>query len=92
MNIELNNEAILVQEVQTKEEVTQGGLLIISDKSKEKIYKVISIGSKVENLKVGDIIRVKESFGETITIDYKAYLFFPHGDSSYYYKVKNNAD
>lgn len=86
-NIVLPSEAILVKEqkVELKEEVTTNGIIVNIGVNRDVLYKVVAIGIDVKTLKVGDIIKIKDTFAEDIKIGKEDFKFFSHGDSSYYY-------
>ena len=86
-NIILPAEAILVKEqkVELKEEITTNGIIVNIGVNRDVLHKVVAIGIDVKTLKVGDIIKIKDTFAEDIKIGKEDFKFFSHGDSSYYY-------
>lgn len=86
--IELTKEAILVKAIQEekKETVLASGLILSSDTKKDIYHEVVSIGPEVKDIQVGDILRVKESYGEKLDINFQEYLYFSHADTCYFYK------
>lgn len=86
-NIILPSEAILVKEqkVELKEEITTNGIIVNIGVNRDVLYKVVAIGIDVNTLKIGNIIKIKDTFAEDIKIGKEDFKFFSHGDSSYYY-------
>ena len=86
-NIILPSEAILVKEqkVELKEEITTNGIIVNIGVNRDVLYKVVAIGIDVKTLKIGNIIKIKDTFAEDIKIGKEDFKFFSHGDSSYYY-------
>ena len=80
--IKLHPEAILVRKELSNKEMRNVVLLSIKENYE---YRVVNIGSEVKLLKVGDIIKPKEILAEKIEIDGRDFLYFSHGDSSFYY-------
>ncbi len=91
-NIILPSEAILVKEqkVELKEEITTNGIIVNIGVNRDVLYKVVAIGIDVKTLKVGNIIKIKDTFAEDIKIGKEDFKFFSHGDSSYYYIQLND--
>lgn len=65
------NNHVLVKEIIQKEEVTQNGLVIPQTVKVEpqKYGEVLSIGEKVNNVSVGDIVVFHQSGGQVILIE-----------------------
>jgi len=86
--IELTKEAILVKEVKDgkQETILASGLILSTETEKDIYHKVVAIGSEVKNINIGDILRVKESFAEKLSINFQEYLYFSHADTCYFYK------
>lgn len=80
--IKLHPEAILVTKELSKRSEINSIILSIGE---NYTYKVVNVGSEVKLLKVGDSIKPKEILSEKIEIDGRDYLYFSHGDSSFYY-------
>ena len=91
-NIILPAEAILVKEqkVELKEEITTNGIIVNIGVNRDVLYKVVAIGIDVKTLKIGNIIKIKDTFAEDIKIGKEDFKFFSHGDSSYYYIQLND--
>lgn len=81
----LPKEAIITQEIKIEQEERKvGNIILAMEVVEDKFHKVIYTGQDVEHLK-DKIIRVKENMGEKLDINFKEYLYFPYGESSYYY-------
>ena len=71
MKIQAINNHVVAEEIANIEKVTEGGI-IIPDNVKmdpQKYGKVLSVGEKVENVKVDDIIVFHQSGGQTIMVN-----------------------
>ena len=81
----LPKEAIITKEIKVKvEEKKFGNIILATEVVEDKFHQVIYTGEDVKHLQ-DKIIRVKENMGEKLDIDFKEYLYFPYGESSYYY-------
>ena len=81
----LPKEAIITQEVKVEQEEKKvGNIILAMEVVEDKFHQVIHTGEDVKHLQ-DKIIRVKENMGEKLDIDFKEYLYFPYGESSYYY-------
>ena len=81
----LPKEAIITQEVKAEQEEKKvGNIILAMEVVEDKFHKVIYTGENVKNLQ-DKVIRVKENMGEKLDIDFKEYMYFPYGESSYYY-------
>ena len=81
----LPKEAIITQEVKVEQEEKKfGNIILATEVVEDKFHQVIYTGEEVKHLQ-DKIIRVKENMGEKLDIDFKEYLYFPYGESSYYY-------
>lgn len=89
MNIQLHPEAVLLKEIIKDTETTSSGIILTTTKEKEQLCKVIAVGSKVENLQEGQLVRAKSTMGEKIQINFEEYIFFPYGDTCFYYIQSN---
>lgn len=91
-NIILPAEAILVKEqkVELKEEITTNGIIVNIGVNRDVLYKVVAIGIDVKTLKIGNIIKIKDTFAEDIKIGKEDFKFFSNGDSAYYYIQLND--
>lgn len=86
MNITLHEDAFIVEILQQTELVKKGSIIISTEEDLQATYKVVYAGDAVKDL-IGKIIVPKKNMGEEITIEYKKYLFFPYGKTSYYYII-----
>ena len=81
----LPKEAIITQEIKVEtEEKKIGSIILAAEVVEDKFHQVMYTGEDVKHLQ-DKIIRVKENMGEKLDIDFKEYLYFPYGESSYYY-------
>ena len=81
----LPKEAIITKEIKVEvEEKKFGNIILATEVVEDKFHQVIYTGEEVKHLQ-DKIIRVKENMGEKLDIDFKEYLYFPYGESSYYY-------
>ena len=81
----LPKEAIITKEIKVKvEEKKFGNIILATEVVEDKFHQVTYTGEDVKHLQ-DKIIRVKENMGEKLDIDFKEYLYFPYGESSYYY-------
>ncbi len=81
----LPKEAIITKEIKVEvEEKKFGNIILATEVVEDKFHQVIHTGEDVKHLQ-DKIIRVKENMGEKLDIDFKEYLYFPYGESSYYY-------
>ena len=81
----LPKEAIITKEIKVEtEEKKFGNIILATEVVEDKFHQVIHTGEDVKYLQ-DKIIRVKENMGEKLDIDFKEYLYFPYGESSYYY-------
>ena len=81
----LPKEAIITKEIKVEtEEKKFGNIILATEVVEDKFHQVIYTGEDVKHLQ-DKIIRVKENMGEKLDIDFKEYLYFPYGESSYYY-------
>ena len=66
--IQAINDMIVVEEVIKEEETTDGGIIVPSTIKMEpqKYGKVLSVGEKVKNVKVGDVIVFHQAGGQAI--------------------------
>lgn len=74
MNFKPLGERVLVERTEVENKTASG--IIIPDNAKEKpqTAKVVAIGNKIEDLKVGDTIVFEEYRGSEIKLDGKDYL------------------
>lgn len=72
-NIKAINDIVVAEELIKREETTAGGLIVPQTVKVEpqKYGKVLSIGEKVDNIKVGDIIVFHQSAGQAVIIEGK---------------------
>ena len=70
-NIKAINDIVVAEEIIKREETTAGGLIVPQTVKVEpqKYGKVLSIGEKVDNVKVGDIIVFHQSAGQAVLLD-----------------------
>jgi len=70
-NIKAINDIVVAEELIKREETTAGGLIVPQTVKVEpqKYGKVLSIGEKVDNIKVGDIIVFHQSAGQAVIIE-----------------------
>ena len=81
----LPKEAIITKEIKVEvEERKFGNIILATEVVEDKFHQVIYTGEEVKHQQ-DKIIRVKENMGEKLDIDFKEYLYFPYGESSYYY-------
>lgn len=81
----LPKEAIITQEIKVEtEEKKIGSIILAAEVVEDKFHQVMYTGEDVKHLQ-DKIIRVKENMGEKLDIDFKEHMFFPYGESSYYY-------
>ena len=73
-----------------EKEVTKGGI-IIPDKHRERLHegKVLAIGNKVKDVKIGDIILFDKFVGTEINVEDKQYLIFKE---EYILAIKENEE
>lgn len=90
MNIELHEDAVLLKQIDIQEEEkTASGLILMGTKNKINLYEVVAVGNNVNKLDIGTVVRAKENIGERINIKEKEFLYFPYGESCYYYILKS---
>ena len=81
----LPKEAIITQEIKIEQEEKKfGNIILAMEVVEDKFHKVLYTGEDVKYLQ-DKVIRVKENMGEKLDIDFKEYMYFPYGESSYYY-------
>lgn len=87
-NIQLSKEGVLVKEVKDgkQETILASGLILSTETEKDIYHEVVAVGFEVKDIQVGDILRVKESYGEKLDINFQEYLYFSHADTCYFYK------
>ena len=70
-NIKAINDIVVAEEIIKREETTAGGLIVPQTVKVEpqKYGKVLSIGEKVDNIKVGDIIVFHQSAGQAVIME-----------------------
>ena len=84
-NMILPKEAIITQEIKIEQEEKKfGNIILAMEVVEDKFHKVLYTGEDVKYLQ-DKVIRVKENMGEKLDIDFKEYMYFPYGESSYYY-------
>jgi len=67
--MKLLNNRILVKPVEKQENKTESGIFLGLNNKTENDFEVLIIGDKVENIKVGDIVR-KYKYSSGIPIEY----------------------
>ncbi len=74
MNFKPLGERVLVERTEVENKTASG--IIIPDNAKEKpqTAKVIAVGSKVEDIKVGDVVVFEQYRGSEIKLEGKDYL------------------
>jgi co-chaperonin GroES (HSP10) len=70
-NIQAINDMIVVEEVIKEEEKTEAGIIVPATIKMEpqKYGRVLSVGEKVTNVKVGDIIVFHQAGGQAVIIN-----------------------
>ena len=70
-SIKAINDMIVVEEVVKEEETTEGGIIVPSTIKMEpqKYGKVLSVGEKVKNIKVGNVIVFHQAGGQAILMN-----------------------
>lgn len=70
-NIKAINDIVVAEEIIRTEERTAGGLIVPQTAKVEpqKYGKVLSVGEKVDNIKIGDIIVFHQSGGQAVLLD-----------------------
>lgn len=70
-NIKAINDIVVAEEIIKREETTAGGLIVPQTVKVEpqKYGKVLSIGEKVDTVKVGDIIVFHQSAGQAVIME-----------------------
>ena len=70
-NIKAINDIVVAEEIIKREETTASGLIVPQTVKVEpqKYGKVLSIGEKVDNIKVGDVIVFHQSGGQAVLLD-----------------------